>query len=148
MELLKTRCGLIRHSNALENSFLGKYNSDIHWATEALKPAECSPWYHYVDKINTKNQKLFCYFKSFEDVSPQRLEVHPKTFHYLEDEIPLILDMIIYLMFENGDKKNPQIRPIAVAEMYARETRKFTNVQKLIKDSGLIPTMNEGRGFN
>ena len=56
--------------------------------------------------------------------------------------------MIIYLMFENGDKKNPQIRPIAVAEMYARETRKFTNVQKLIKDSGLIPTMNEGRGFN
>ena len=51
-------------------------------------------------------------------------------------------------MFENGDKKNPQVRPIAIAEKFARQTRKFTNVQKLIKDSGLIPTMNEERGFS
>ena len=125
-----------------------KYNSDVHWATEALKIRQSSPWYHYADKKNDKNQKLFCYFKSFDDVSPQRIEVHPQTFHYLESEISRVLDIIIYLMYENGNKRNPQIRPIAIAEMYARETRKFTNVQKRIRESGLIPTMNEERGFN
>jgi len=126
----------------------GKFNSDIHWANESIKTCQCSQWFYYTDKINNRNQKLFCYLKSFNDVSSQRIELHPSTYHYLEGEIQNILDMIIYLMFENGDKKNPQVRPIAIAEKFARQTRKFTNVQKLIKDSGLIPTMNEERGFS
>ena len=87
-------------------------------------------------------------YKSFNDVSAQRIEMHPSTYHYLNNEVEKILNMIIYLMFENGDKRNPQVRPIAIAEKYARETRKYSNVQKLMKESGLIPTMNEGRGFN
>ena len=125
-----------------------KFNSDIHWANETLKVSQCSQWFHYEDRVNNKNQKLFCYLKSFNDVSAQRIEMHPSTYHYLNNEVEKILNMIIYLMFENGDKRNPQVRPIAIAEKYARETRKYSNVQKLMKESGLIPTMNEGRGFN
>ena len=77
-----------------------KFNSDIHWANESINTCQCSPWFYYTDKINNKNQKLFCYLKSFNDVSAQRIELHPSTYHYLEEEIQNILDMIIYLMFE------------------------------------------------
>ena len=43
---------------------------------------------------------------------------------------------------------NPQARPIAVAEMFARETLNLVNFNKDMKNSQLTPTMNENRGMD
>jgi len=138
-------------SSLLINSneqFKKDYNSDIHWASVTLKSGEFSNWFKYTDQLNQEFCKIFCYYKPYTGFSPQRIELHPHTFIKNENRIDQLLDCISYLMVANGDKRNPQIRPIAIAEKYARETKKYVNVNKLIKSSGLVPTMNEERGFN
>ena len=56
-----------------------------------------------------------------------------------------IMDLIYYLLLVQGDLRNPQVRPIAIAEKYARETIHLVDINKLTRDSGLIPTMNQER---
>ena len=80
--------------------------------------------------------------------SPQRIEMHPITYAKNEDRMADLLNAISYLMIANGDKSNPQIRPIAIAEKFARETKKHVNIRKKLKSAGLVPTMNQERGFN
>ena len=58
---------------------IGQYNSDLHWAYEFLKPGERSCFFKYKDPVG--HAKLFCYIKPF-DVSPERVEMHVKTFEY------------------------------------------------------------------
>ena len=55
------------------------------------------------------------------------------------------MNLIYYLLLVQGYLQNPQIRPIAVAEKYARAILKMTDIDKLVRDSGLIPTMNQER---
>jgi hypothetical protein len=48
-------------------------------------------------------------------------------------------------MIAQGDKSNPQVRPIAIAEKYARETLKLIEFNKLMSDTGIVPTINQER---
>ena len=123
----------------------GKYNSDMHWANEVLKPGQRSSFFEYTDSNNAENSKVFCYMKFFNNTAPVRLEFPKRIYIQFESTINNIVDLAYYLLLVQGDKKNPQIRPIAVAEKFARETLKVIDVNKEIRKAGLIPTMNENR---
>lgn len=124
-----------------------KFNSDMHWSYKFLRPGERTSFFKYVDRTAIKdpaNSKVFCYLKTF-DVSPQRVEFHLSTFNKYRDIIPGIMDVIHYLILVQGDKNNPQVRPIAIAELYARKTLHLMNFQKIMKKVGITPTMNQNR---
>ena len=125
-------------------SLKNKFNSDIHWAFKFLKPGQRTNFFLYADKKNPKNAKVFCYFKGF-NISPQRVEFHVTTFEKFKNMIPAIMDLIYYFMMVQGNKENQQIRPIAIAEKYARETLKLIDFNKLMQNSGIIPTINQER---
>ena len=55
------------------------------------------------------------------------------------------MNMMYYYLLVQGDVKNPQIRPIAIAENYARETLKILDIGKIIKEIGITPTVNQVR---
>lgn len=126
------------------SSLTGKFNSDMHWAYTFLKKGQRTNFFKYVDKSNPRNAKIFCYLKAFE-ISPQRIEFHVDTFNKHQNEIESIMNLIFYLILVQGYLQNPQIRPIAVAEKYARAILQMTDIDKLVRDSGLIPTMNQER---
>lgn len=121
-----------------------KYNSDMHWAYSYLKKGQRTNFFRYADKNNPRNAKIFCYLKAF-DLSPQRVEFHIDTFNTYQDEIKSIMDLIYYLLLVQGDLRNPQIRPIAIAEKYARSILHLIDINKLARESGLVPTMNQER---
>lgn len=122
----------------------GKFNSDLHWAYNYLKDGERTSYFSYTDPHNKKNAKVFYYLRFF-DCSPQRIEFHRETFKKFQSQIDSIADIIYYLLILNGDRTNPQVRQVSLAEKYSRELLKFSNTYKLIKKSGLIPTMNQKR---
>lgn len=121
-----------------------RYNSDIHWAFKVLKPGQRTNLFKYEDQTVRNNSKIFCYLKSF-DISPQRIEFHADTFEKYKLNINEILDLIHYLSLVQGDYENPQVRTIAVAEKYARETLKLINLTSLMKKLGITSTMNQER---
>jgi len=121
-----------------------KYNSDMHWSFNYLRHGERTNFFRYADRKNKKNAKIFCYLKSF-NVSPQRVEFHRNTFKKYREQIPDLLDLIYYLILVQGNRKNPQVRPIAIAEKYARATINLFNLQKMMKDVGVVPTINQER---
>ncbi len=122
----------------------GKYNTDVHWAYRHLKKGERTSFFKYQDKNNPRNARIFCYIKAF-DTSPLRVEFHPSTFDKYKSMIYDILDTIYYLLLVQGNPSNPQIRPIAIAEKYARETLHLFNLEAIIKKAKLIPTINQER---
>ncbi len=122
----------------------GKYNSDMHWAYKYLKKGQRTNFFKYADRKNPDNAKIFCYLKAF-DLSPQRVEFHVDTFQKYRKKIDEIMDFIYYLILVQGDLKNPQVRPIAIAEKYARDTLRLADINKLARESGLVPTMNQER---
>jgi hypothetical protein len=124
--------------------FVGKYNSDMHWAYNYLKPGERTSFFLYYDKYNDANSKVFCYLRAF-NVGPQRIEIHSKTYDIYKDIMSDVINMVYYLILVQGDQHNPQVRPIAIAEKYAREILRMINVAKIMKASGLMPTMNQER---
>ena len=126
------------------DSLKGKYNSDMHWLNEFLRPGNRSSFFRFVDQHNSKNTKAFCYMKAFES-SPQRIEMHTDTYKKHITQMPELIDLIAYLMFVQGDKKNPQLRPIAIAEKYARATKSALNIKKYLKDANITATVNETR---
>ena len=63
--------------------------------------------------------------------------------HYNDD----VFDLIYYQYLANGSSNNVQPRIIQVAEMYAREILKSTNLYQEIDRMGLTKSMNETRGF-
>lgn len=128
-------------------SLINKYNSDLHWAYDFLKEGERTNFYLYSDEHNPKKfAKVFCYIKPF-NVSPQRVEIHITTYLSYEKHLNKIFDLIYYLLLVQGDIKNPQIRPIAIAEKFAREVISITDQFTQIKYAGLTPIMNQVR-FN
>lgn len=81
------------------------------------------------------------------NVSPQRIEIHPSTYEMYKKEVYTITDLIYYLILVQGVLKNPQVRPIAIAEKYAREVKKLYNINQILKFSQLEPTINQARGI-
>lgn len=141
---------IVKNSNSnlvVENvdSFQKKYNSDLHWSYQLLANGERSNIFKYTDQHNTENTKLFYYLKPFANVTPQRIEFHPETYFQYTDYMSPIHDLIYYLLLVHGDRSNPQIRPIAVAEKYAREVIRTVNVEMLLKKSSLVQTMDQSR---
>ena len=121
-----------------------KFNSDMHWAYTFLKKGQRTNFFKYADRNNIRNAKIFCYMKGFE-ISPQRIEFHVDTFNKYQNKINSIMNLAYYLMLVQGNLRNPQIRPIAIAEKYARAIIQLINLDKIVRDSGLIPTMNQER---
>jgi len=124
-----------------------RFNSDMHWTYNQLKKGQRTNFFLYEDEYNSNNAKIFCYLKAF-DLSPQRIEFHVETFTRHQDKVDDLMDLIYYLLLVHGDKKNPQLRPIAIAEKFAREVLKVSDSFNLIKNSGLMPTMNQERFGN
>lgn len=120
----------------------GKYNSDLHWAYSFLKEGERTNFFKYTD--NTKNRKIFCYLKAF-DGSPQRVEFHIETCRKYYSFISDIMDLVYYLLLAQGNIKNPQVRSIAIAEIYARNTLQLFDFTRIMKDLGITPIINEQR---
>jgi hypothetical protein len=121
-----------------------KYNSDMHWSYQYLEKGERTSFFKYVDKNNPNNAKVFCYLKGY-DASPQRVELHLTSYLIYEKEITNILNMVYYLLIVQGRIDNPQVRPIFVAEKYARATLALVNVNRLMKEVGITPTLNQKR---
>lgn len=122
----------------------GLYNSDMHWLNELLKPGQRSSFFKYQDSHNPRNAKAFSYLKSLS-TSPQRVEFHWDTYRTYEDSIPRVLDLVHYLMLAQGSRSNPQVRPIAVAEAFARSLLRYIDIDKQFKQAKITPTMNEVR---
>ncbi len=122
----------------------GKYNSDLHWANVLLKPGQRSSFFKYVDVNNPRNAKVFCYFKTFRS-SPLRIEFHLDTYEREQDRIPSIMDLVHYYGLVQGDARNPQIRPIAIAEKFARATLKLVDFDRIMRTAGATPTINQER---
>lgn len=122
----------------------GKFNSDMHWCFRALKPGERSNFFRYIDQYNPNNGKIFCYLKPF-NISPQRIEFHVETYKKYSRLINRLMDLIYYLILVQGDFKNPQVRSIAIAEMFARTALKMFDIRFLLTRIGLTPTINESR---
>jgi len=122
----------------------GIYNSDLHWCHDFLKPGQRTSLFKYTDEHNQDNTKIFCYFKSM-DCSSQRLEMHVPTYQKFGLQIEDCINMVHYLIIAQGDRINPQIRPIAISEKYARETLRIFNIKQKLKGTPLEPIMNEVR---
>ncbi len=122
----------------------GKFNSDMHWCFRALEPGERTNFFSYIDQYNPNNGKVFCYLKPF-NVSPQRIELHIETYKKYPSLINSLMDLIYYLMLVQGNLKNPQVRSIAIAELFARTSLKMFDMRLLLKKIGLTPTINESR---
>ena len=134
---------IVNYTDLTEN----KYNSDMHWASSILKEGQRTSFFKYVDSFNENNTKIFCYLKFFKYSSPVRVEFFIKTFEKYRGLINQIMDLILYLLICQGNPKNAQLRPIAVAEMYAREIIKMVDVKEIMRKSGVTSTMNEDRDF-
>jgi hypothetical protein len=122
----------------------GAYNSDMHWLNELLHVGQRSSFFKYQDLHNPKNAKVFSYLKSVNS-SPQRVEFHHETYRKYEESIPNIMDLVYYLMLVQGSTTNPQVRPIAVAEAYARSLLRYVDIDKQFKQAKITPTMNQVR---
>jgi len=122
----------------------GKYNSDMHWSYRLLRPGERTCLFKYTDQTVNENAKVFFYLKSMK-FSPQRIEFDIGMFRKFTHETTNLFDLIYYMILAQGDLKNPQIRPIAIAEKFARATLKLIDLKKIMRSIGLVPTMNESR---
>lgn len=121
-----------------------KYNSDMDWSYRSLKVGERTCFFNYQDRHKKINAKLFCYLKAF-NLSPQRVELHVSTYEKYRGQINDLMDLVYYLVLVQGDYKNPQVRPIAIAEKFAREAKKLVDLSQIMIELGATPTMNQIR---
>jgi hypothetical protein len=121
------------------------FNSDMHWANTVLNVGERTRFFKYTDMHNKLNSKVFCYIKFMKNSSPVRLEFPTLIYENHLSSVNSILNIVYYLLIVQGSYSNPQIRPIAIAEKYAREVLKLFDINREIRKAGLTPTMNEER---
>lgn len=134
-------------SNLVINSLPGlksKYNSDLHWASEFLKNGQRTNFFLYRDVNNPDFAKYFCYIKSYNK-SPQRIELHTNPYNKNKSKIESIMNLIYYYFLVNGNGMNQQVRPIAIAEEFARKTLYLFDLKKIMEYTGITPTVNEER---
>lgn len=125
--------------------FKDKFNSDLEWAYKELEIGERSALIQYTDLVGGGDKnKIFTYIKAFKS-SPIRVEMHRKAYLYIGEDLEDLLNMILYLVWAQGDPENPQARPIAISEKFAREAFRLLNVDDIISRTGLTLTMNMTR---
>lgn len=121
-----------------------EFNSDFHWAACRLEPGSRSAFYKYTEELDIRHSKVFTYIKALYGFA-ERIEMHPMTYekyHYL---MPSMLSLLSYFYIAQGDRTNPQVRPIAIAEKYAREGLRVLNIPALLSKLGFKPTINQVR---
>lgn len=121
-----------------------EFNSDFHWAAYGLKAGYRSSFFRYTDKDNSRNSKVFTYVKALAGFT-ERVEMHSLTYEKYGSLIPSLMNLVAYFYLVQGDCMNPQVRPIAVAEKYAREGLRVLNVPVLLGRLGFLPTINQVR---
>jgi len=127
------------------SSLKERYNSDLHWAYETLKMGQRSCLFRYTDQVNPTNSKIFCYIKPFNRVTTQRIEMSVDTYSAFFNDLNKLFGLVYYLILDHGSETNPQMRPIAISEQYAREILKLIDFERLLRNSTLVPIMNETR---
>ena len=120
-----------------------RYNSDFEWSYKTLQVGKMTNFAKYVDKTDSTNRKnkVFTYLKAF-DASPVRVEMHDSVYARIHTELKEIMSAIYYLLLAQGDIRNPQPRPIAIAEKYARAALSVIDFESVIQKTGIKPTMN------
>ena len=121
-----------------------QFNSDFHWTACKLKSGNRSAFFKYTDKYNKRNTKVFTYLKALFGF-PERVEMHTETYKKYQSIIPDLMSLIAYFYILQGDRSNPQVRPIAIAEKYAREGIRVLNIPALLSKIGFRPTINQVR---
>lgn len=136
-----------------EGTELGKnFNSDFHWACKNLSYNSRSAFFKYTEEVddngkkrlNKAHSKVFTYLKALPGF-PQRVEMHSETFEKYSSILPDLFNLIAYFYAVQGDFTNPQVRPIAIAEKYAREGLKVMNIPVLLRKLHFRPTINQAR---
>ncbi len=127
-----------------DSGLRGAFNSDLHWAVHQVKSGHRSAFFRYEDQLNPRNSKVFTYLKALPGL-PQRLEMHSRTYQKYKDLLPKVLGLVAYFYLAQGDYHNPQVRPIAIAEKYAREGLKMLNIPVRLLELGFHPTVNQVR---
>ncbi len=122
----------------------GKFNSDLHWCHKFIPQGMRTNFFEFRDPTNKRHSKVFCYMKAYAG-SPQRIEIYPNFYKRFEKKIDQIMDLVYYLLVLQGNKNDPQLRLISVAEKFARSTLKLFNLKKLMKEVGITATMNQER---
>ena len=61
------------------------------------------------------------------------------------DLVNSLMDLIYYLVIDQGTPKDPQLRLISVAEMFAKDILKVANPYGKMQSIGLVPTVNQSR---
>jgi len=120
------------------------YNSDFHWAANKLETNHRSAFFRYTDQRSRNHSKVFAYLKVLSGF-PERVEMHSMTYQKYGHLILRLMNLIAYLYLVQGDNANPQVRPVAIAEKYAREGLKMLNIPVLLGRLGFRPTVNQAR---
>ena len=121
-----------------------EFNSDFHWSAHRLKEGSRSAFFKYTDKRNPSNSKVFAYLKALAGF-PERIEMHPLTYEKYNGLLPSLMNLIAYFYVVQGDFSNPQVRPVSIAEKYAREGLRILNIPVLLSRLGFRPTINQVR---
>jgi hypothetical protein len=122
----------------------GEFNSDFHWASMRLSERNRSAFFKYTDLHSNRNSKVFTYVKALLGFT-ERVEMHSLTYEKYHGLIPSLMNLIAYFYITQGDFSNPQVRPIAIAEKYAREGLRILNIPVLLSRLGFTPTINQIR---
>lgn len=128
------------------------FNSDFHWACHRLKVSGRSAFFMYTEQQerngrmvpNKDHSKVFTYIKPLAGF-PERVEMHTETYKKYYSLIPRLMNLVAYFYSVQGDYVNPQVRPIAIAEKYAREGLRLMNIPVLLRKLGFHPTINQVR---
>ena len=120
-----------------------RYNSDFEWSYKTLQVGKMSNFAKYVDKTDSTNRrnKVFTYLKAF-NAPPVRVEMHDSVYDRLHTELNEIMSAIYYLLLSQADIRNPQPRPIAISEKYAKAALSVLDFDSIIQRTGIKPTMN------
>jgi len=121
-----------------------EFNSDFHWAAHRLKQRSRSAFFKYTDRRNPRNSKVFTYLKALAGF-PERVEMHSLTYEKYVGLLPSLMNLIAYFYVAQGDVSNPQVRPVAIAEKFAREGLRILNIPVLLWRLGFRPTINQVR---
>lgn len=121
----------------------GRYNSDFEWSYKNLHKGYMTSFAKYTDKTDNTNRrnKVFSYLKAF-DAPPVRIEMHDSVYARMRNHLKEMMSAIYYLFLAQGDLRNPQPRPIAISERYAREVLSLIDIESIIHMTGVEPTMN------
>ena len=121
-----------------------EFNSDFHWSACSLSDCSRSSFFKYTDAYVDKHTKVFTYMKALYGFS-ERVEMHTQTYLKYQVLMPKLMNLLAYLYIVQGERSNPQVRPIAIAEKYAREGLKVLNIPTLLSRLGFKPTINQVR---